>query len=63
MATGSDSGHDLSGTVSEKTGKQKYETEILLKIERNKKNKGRKLLHEELENRQTVKSSLPIRYS
>lgn len=40
MATGSDSGHDLSGTVSEKTGKQKYETEILLKIERNKKNKG-----------------------
>jgi hypothetical protein len=30
VATGSDSGHDLSGTVSEKTGKQKYETEILL---------------------------------
>ena len=26
----SDPGHDLSGTVSEKTGKQKYETEILL---------------------------------
>lgn len=40
MAPESDPGHDLSGTVSEKTGKQKYEAEILLKIERNKKNKG-----------------------
>ena len=50
MAAESDPGHDLSGTVSEKTGKQKYETEILLKRIRE-----RKLLHEELENRQTVK--------
>ena len=40
MVAESDPGHDLSGTVSEKTRKQKYETEILLKIERNKKNKG-----------------------
>lgn len=30
VAAESDPGHDLSGTVSEKTGKQKYETEILL---------------------------------